>query len=408
MQDNPFPAAERILADIESIFKKDPKLSEFDIVPVNENQNKSPVLHASHSLGLESWCVRHVFCFIYQRLMDIRKKRAREEPGILTRLLRGALLLNPDVASFWNMRKDLVLSSHVDPSADLHLSAIVLSHKPKCSEAFIHRRWIISHFLLPSSSTKQIEPLENRMSPLGTLSQVLDGELKVSALAASRYANNYNAWNHRIWSVQNVCPSGSLWSLLLREWCQTGQWVACHVSDHSGMQYRQFLLDRMMVISSEGEEESVLDSARSQGSSFVAVLVKALSNFRETPGDNFASISEDGGSEGHMCENLLRLAIGELLFNTDLICQFVGHEALWCHRRFVVRIVMRLNNDWVRVVCGEDLADELTKALQAQEQLLVNHCTLHLHSDVHQVRFAKRHCLWLGRILNISVSCECN
>ncbi|XP_071450210.1 protein prenyltransferase alpha subunit repeat-containing protein 1 [Hetaerina americana] len=418
MQDNPFPAAERILADIESVFKKDPKLSEFDIVPVNENQNKSPVLHASHSLGLESWCVHHVFCFIYQRLMDLRKKRGREDPGTLIRLLRGALLLNPDVSSFWHMRKDLMLSSHLDPTADLHLSLVVLSHKPKCSEAFSHRRWVISHFLLPLCPA-QTFPSPHRggeavdlnpslPSPLGSISDILNGELNVSGLAANRYANNYHAWNHRIWTIQNVCPKGLLWRVLLREWSETGQWVATHVSDHSGMQYRQFLLDRMMACSSEGDDEGgiVVDGTCEQDTGFIQVMAHALGNFRENPGDGLASISEDGGFEGHMCENLLRLAIGELLVNTDLICQFVGHEALWCHRRFIVRTVVGMVSDWVKVACGEDLADQLLRAMQTQEELLVAHCTLQLHSDVHQVRFAKRHAVWLARILNISVACE--
>ena len=56
---------------------------EFDIVHVTENHNKSPVLHVEHSLGLESWCVRHVYCYTYHRLMDARQHRSRREGVIL-------------------------------------------------------------------------------------------------------------------------------------------------------------------------------------------------------------------------------------------------------------------------------------------------------------------------------------
>jgi len=52
---------------------------EFDIVPVTVNHNKSPVIHVEHYLGLESWCVRHVYCYTYHRLMDARQLRTRRE-----------------------------------------------------------------------------------------------------------------------------------------------------------------------------------------------------------------------------------------------------------------------------------------------------------------------------------------
>ena len=52
---------------------------EFDIVPVTVNHNKSPVIHVEHCLGLESWCVRHVYCYTYHRLMDARQLRTRRE-----------------------------------------------------------------------------------------------------------------------------------------------------------------------------------------------------------------------------------------------------------------------------------------------------------------------------------------
>jgi hypothetical protein len=52
-------------------------------VPVTVNHNKSPVLHVEHCLGLESWCVRHVYCYTYHRLMEARQLHNRREGWLL-------------------------------------------------------------------------------------------------------------------------------------------------------------------------------------------------------------------------------------------------------------------------------------------------------------------------------------
>jgi protein prenyltransferase alpha subunit repeat containing protein 1 len=51
---------------------------EFDLIIQPENQNKSPVIYRDHCLGLESWCVRHVYKYVYQRLITIRKQLKRQ------------------------------------------------------------------------------------------------------------------------------------------------------------------------------------------------------------------------------------------------------------------------------------------------------------------------------------------
>lgn len=57
-------------------------------------------------------------------------------------LLTTALLLNPEVATFWNMRRELVDSGYLKPNDELQFSAVVLTFKPKCAEIFNYRRWI--------------------------------------------------------------------------------------------------------------------------------------------------------------------------------------------------------------------------------------------------------------------------
>ncbi|GLV44157.1 tempura [Carabus blaptoides fortunei] len=66
--------AEKILRDVETVVIRDEDLEEFVIIPVSLNQNKSPVIHVEHNLGLESWCVKHVYSYAYKKILeDFRK-----------------------------------------------------------------------------------------------------------------------------------------------------------------------------------------------------------------------------------------------------------------------------------------------------------------------------------------------
>jgi len=62
-------------------------------------------------------------------------------------LLTSALLLNPEVLTFWNMRRELILDGYLKPDDELQFSAVVLTFKPKCAEIFTYRRWIFFNIL---------------------------------------------------------------------------------------------------------------------------------------------------------------------------------------------------------------------------------------------------------------------
>ncbi|XP_049792011.1 protein prenyltransferase alpha subunit repeat-containing protein 1 isoform X1 [Schistocerca nitens] len=270
MQEDTFPAAERILADIENVFKRDPKLKEFDIIPVTVNHNKSPLHHVEHCLALESWCVRHVYCYAYHRLLDTRHFRHRRaDPEVTSRLLLGALLLNPDVSTFWNMRKELVQSGRLDVQSELHFSVVILSRKPKSAEAFSYRRYLLEKLL--TTGADKIHLLEE--------------ELQVCAVAADRYPGNYHAWQHRTWSMVRLADTDQLW---LKEWQWSEGWMSLHISDYSGLHYRQFLLRHLL-------------------------------------GDGNAGIAA--------CTEIIT---SELESSTDLITRYPSHEALWNYRRSVL------------------------------------------------------------------------
>lgn len=118
-------------------------------------QNKSPVLHIENCLGLESWCVKHVYMYCYSELMDkysIKSKRKTQKISTidsdrLIRLLNLTLLLNPEINSLWNRRRELVEGLLIDKTVELHFIRLVLSRKPKCNEAFAYRRWLLETIL---------------------------------------------------------------------------------------------------------------------------------------------------------------------------------------------------------------------------------------------------------------------
>lgn len=129
----------------------------FDIVPVESNfKNKSPVLHIENCLGLESWCVKHVYIYCYNELMDkffAKPKRKFSKPLTvnserLAKLLNVTLLINPELSTFWNKRREMVQGSLMEKSSELQFTKLVLSRKQKCNEAFSYRRWLLKEMFI--------------------------------------------------------------------------------------------------------------------------------------------------------------------------------------------------------------------------------------------------------------------
>lgn len=147
--------------------------------------------------------------------------------------------------------------------------------------------------------------------------ELLEEELQVSQYAADRYPNNYHAWSHRMWCLTHLAPLTS--APLLKEWAASEVWVSSHVSDHSGMQYRQFLLDHLLEVRHLFSED-ILDTAKKS----IQQLLSCYQNENNIDTAQSALIRSVG------------LIASELLLNTDLIMRFTGHEALWCHRRYLL------------------------------------------------------------------------
>ncbi|EDW62706.1 protein prenyltransferase alpha subunit repeat-containing protein 1 [Drosophila virilis] len=218
---------EKIIRDINAVFLKDADLSSFEIIPKETNCNKSPVVHVDHNLGLESWCAQHVYDHAHRTLISHRRQtmqqqlrtlQQQQQSDALAKYLNVALLINPDVTTFWHIRRQLVQKNRLSINKELQFSALVLSIKPKSNEAFAYRRWLYSF-----QSADAID---------------WPHEISICERAADRCSSNYHAWSHRQWVLQNA-PC-----LLLSELMRTEKFIRKHISDYSSYHYRQVLLGR--------------------------------------------------------------------------------------------------------------------------------------------------------------------
>lgn len=394
MEEDKFALVEKILKDVETIMSKNAELCSFDIVPVDTNfQNKSPVLHLENCLGLESWCVKHVYMYCYTELMDkYFSKPKRKSLKVTTlnaerlaKLLNITLLFNPELSTLWNKRREMVEKNLLDKTFELRFSRIVLTRKPKCNDAFAYRRWLLKDIFLGINFRNNMDNCINE-------------ELNICGLASEKSPNNYHSWSHRMWLLQKLKSLSieDMSTLHIKEYDFSQQWTAKHVSDFSCYHYRQFCIKNMFSMKSteiwKVFENTVNISLRK---SFVRIL--AL-NF---PEDTTIHSSEND-LLNYSDENLIILLLGksfknncscpldfvmicrqvELLFhelslNNELIRFYKQHETLWYHRRFIIHELMsimyeyfglvRQNSVLVKNVCGVCQPHEL---LQKQVKIV--------------------------------------
>lgn len=151
---------------------------------------------------------------------------------------------------------------------------------------------------------------------------VLVNEMHICELAADRYSNNYHAWTHRLWCLSKGIQINHI-SFYHQELVWSRAWVMQHVSDYSGIQYRQQLLTKIMASATENV--------------FTYDDLIVLHDENEDVINNFVKLWHiiDLNMHVQTIPLTLKLSILELSFNNELIRNFPGHEALWYHRRFV-------------------------------------------------------------------------
>ncbi|KAI6692746.1 hypothetical protein NL676_020456 [Syzygium grande] len=189
---------------------------------------------------------------------------------------KALLLVSSDFGTAWNSRK-LVASKKESFSMymdELRLSELILSHSPKCEQAWSHRRWVIKRIAGQTSSLLEIVMKESEL-----VEQI-----------AERLKMNYRAWNHRCWLVSYMTREQ-----VLDELKKSKTWAGLHVADSSSFNYRRRLMTRIL------EDLCCKDGVASHDCSF----------------------------------EVYQLWKDELDWDEILINRYIGREALWLYRRFL-------------------------------------------------------------------------
>ncbi|XP_018324874.1 protein prenyltransferase alpha subunit repeat-containing protein 1 [Agrilus planipennis] len=328
---------EKILGDLEHIIENDinSRLKTFSVVPVTENKNKSPILYerqngSEHHLGLESWCVKHIYKYASTELFRVRRLLKKNRLSVfqmetLNKYLVGALLINPEVTTFWNMKKELIEQDILQTGKELLFTKLVLSHKSKSNDTFNHRRWLLKRML---SNTKPECYID-----------MLPEEFAVTEFAAEKAENNYHAWTHRIWCLENFLFSKTIdyqsKSNVIFEQLQFSLgWINNHISQHSGYHYRQYLINCIKNIPTMNN--SISNTSFMFVKNLLGLSIEDMSNERSFI-NKLLGESKDYASESNNYSNYVCILLYEL-FHTlkTLFCFYPKHETIWYHRKFIV------------------------------------------------------------------------
>lgn len=322
----------------------------FEIIPRSSNQNKSPVIHLEHNLGLEHWCVKYVYEFAHKAILASRRcKKQYCNTRDLIKYLNVALLINPDVATFWNQRRMLVEKNQLNLRKEFQFSAIVLSVKPKSNEAFAYRRWL--YLFQSKCSFKGFFYLclnfefKELFLP-GEESNDWTIELALCERCADKKTSSYHAWSHRQW-VLDKAPH-----LLKFEMYKTEKYIRKHVSDYSCYHHRQHVLHTLYEHNyyelEEKQYKEITDLTN-------VILKKCINNQNELIAVLLPNVRQHELNDAKLCAFLycMNYAAADIKFADELNYMFGASYAFESHRRAMVKFI-------VDVVRHANSTDELT------------------------------------------------
>lgn len=187
------------------------------------------------------------------------------------------------------------------------------------------------------------------------------------------YHSNYHAWSHRMWCFLNLAPTVSknnnssedkdrlleyipyttiqdilksnVYKIYSKEFENNFNFISTHVSDHSGMHFRQFL---MLTLMSHFERKCIVrcmssDDVDLETTDLFCENVKRVitmyfedsdvKNRSSTCLTNYISFQD---RNVNLFDIQIHFIISELNSNLKLSTMFVNHEALWYYRRFLI------------------------------------------------------------------------
>lgn len=227
-----------------------------------------------------------------------------------------ALLLNPDVATFWNTRRVLMEKNQLNSSQEFQFSAIVLSVKPKSNEAFAYRRWL---YLFQSA-----ESIDWTI------------ELSLCDRCADKKKSNYHAWSHRQWVLDKADH------LLKFEIYKTEKHIRKNVHDYSCYHHRQFILRKLY-------EYNYFEPEETHYKEITDLATVVLKDGPINSSEELVDILIPNVKVKQMNENKLRsflfcvnYAASDIKFSEELKYMYGDSIAFESHRRAMVQFIIEV------------------------------------------------------------------
>ncbi|KAI9324286.1 hypothetical protein DFJ73DRAFT_802564 [Zopfochytrium polystomum] len=152
--------------------------------------------------------------------------------ALLASASRALALINPELYTTWNVRRDLVLAGRIRAQEEVGLIDLILTRHPKRGTLWNYRTWL----------TEQLIAEARKATGESTsVAAILAHEWTVCTRACDRHRMNYNAWTHRLKLLAHVGDAATARGEVAR----VGVWLRRNVSDHSGFAYRLSAVGRL-------------------------------------------------------------------------------------------------------------------------------------------------------------------
>ncbi|CAI5730129.1 unnamed protein product [Peronospora destructor] len=294
---------EMLLARLSMHFQQDPFIDEIGLLFDIEQSDVTPDTAFSlenHKLGV---------AFTASCIQEAVEMTHSEDNGCRAQLLhctRAILLISADFYTAWNTRKSFVTRGWLDAQDEVQFTNLVFTLHPKSIDTWAYRRWLAIR-LCQSLSEDELRMFSEQ-------------QIEISSRLAELKPQNYHAWSFRHWIVSRLPLD-----LMLKELNTMECWCKTHVTDYSGWNHRQHILNEL------------------------------------------AKKYQDAGGVAGSLQNLV---LAEFKFLSEVMATYSTYEALWCHRRYVMQRLLkqmsrRANSDLSLVPV---LVSQVTKTLLDTKQ----------------------------------------
>ncbi|CAH0481990.1 unnamed protein product [Peronospora belbahrii] len=162
---------------------------------------------------------------------------------------------------------------------EVQFTNLIFTLHPKSIDTWAYRRWLTTRLC-----ESHLEDNHRQM--------FYNEQINVSSRLAEQKPRNYHAWSFRHWIVSRLPLD-----LMLVELNSMEHWCRMHITDHSGWNHRQHILNEL------------------------------------------AKKHQDTGNVERFLQNLI---LAELKLVSEIMASYLTHEALWCHRRYIIHRLLKM------------------------------------------------------------------